>query len=232
MGKLFDAALVLKFAPRILARFHITLLIVAASVVGGTLLGLLLAAARLHRTPGLGLAAAGYISFVRGTPVVIQMFIVYYGLPLALSKAGFNIGRWNKLYFVLIAYALNNGAFMAEIIRSAVGSVPQGQSEAAWSVGLSGFQAFWRIVLPQALLTALPAFGTRLVGTFHDTSLAFTLGILDMLGQAQAIGVRTYHVLEGYVVVALVFVAVSLLLEKGFARLEKRWGKKFAPSAE
>ena len=225
MGKLFDAALVLEYAPPILSRFHVTLAIVAASVVGGTLLGLLLTAARLHRTPGLSLAAAGYISFVRGTPVIIQMFIVYYGLPLALSRVGININRWNKLYFVLIAYALNNAAFMAEIIRSAVLSVPKGQSEAAWSVGLNGFQAFRRIVLPQAFLTALPAFGTRLVNTFHDTSLAFTLGILDMLGQAQAIGVRTYHVLEGYVFVALVFVAVSLLLEKGFARVEAAFGR-------
>jgi L-cystine transport system permease protein len=186
----------------------------------------LLAGIRLRRTPGLNSAAAFYISFIRGTPVMIQMFIVYYGLPIMLRRVGININRWDKLYFVLISYMFNNAAFMAEIIRSAIASVPKGQWEAAWSVGLNGAQAFRRIVLPQAFLTAVPAFGARFVNTFHDTSLAFTLGILDMLGQAQAIGVRTYHALEGYVVVALVFVTVSLFLEKIFVRA----GKKLAPS--
>ncbi|MDR3230461.1 MAG: amino acid ABC transporter permease [Synergistaceae bacterium] len=227
MGKLFDIALVFEYMPAIFSRVSVTLLIVSVSVVGGTLLGFLLAAVRLYRMPLLNGAAVFYISFVRGTPVIIQMFIVYYALPILLSQVDININRWNKLYFVLISYALNNAAFMAEIIRSAIASVPVGQTEAAHSVGLSGFQALRRIVLPQAFCTAFPAFGTRVVGALQDTSLAFTLGILDMLGQAQAIGVRTYHVLEGYVAVALFFIAASLLLEKGFA-----WaGKKLLPNA-
>jgi L-cystine transport system permease protein len=226
VGKLFDIALVFEYMPAIVSRISVTFLIMSASVVGGTLLGLLLAMIRIYRVPVLNALAVFYISFVRGTPVVIQMFIVYFGFPLLLSDFGININRWNKLYFVLISYALNNAAFMAEIIRSAIASVPARQTEAAWSVGLSGFQTFRRIVLPQAFFTAFPAFGTRVVGALQDTSLAFTLGILDMLGQAEAIGVRTYHVLEGYVVVALVFIAASLLLEKGFA-----WaGKRFLPA--
>ena len=208
--------------PAIVPRISITLLIMPASVVGGTLLGLLLATVRLYRVPFLNALAVFYISFIRGTPVVIQMFIVYFGFPLLLSRFGININRWDKLYFVLISYALNNAAFMAEIIRSAIASVPAGQAEAAWSVGLRGFQAFRRIVLPQAFVTAFPAFGTRVAGALQDTSLAFTLGILDMLGQAEAIGVRTYHVLEGYAGVTLVFIVASLLLEKGFAWAEKR----------
>jgi L-cystine transport system permease protein len=225
VGKLFDVALVFDYTPAILSRIHITFLIVGVAVAGGMFLGLLLALVRLYKVPGLNAAAVSYISFVRGTPVIIQMFIVYYGFPLLLSRAGININRWAKLNFVLISYALNNAAFMAEIIRSAVASVPAGQTEAAYSVGLSGFQTLRRIVLPQAFMTAFPAFGTRVVNAMQDTSLAFTLGVLDMLGQAQAIGIRTYHVLEGYVVVASVFVVVSLLLEKGFSWI----GKKVLP---
>ncbi|MDR2174878.1 MAG: amino acid ABC transporter permease [Synergistaceae bacterium] len=226
MGKLFDAALVFDYMPAILSRIHITFLIVAVAVAGGTFLGLLLALARLRRVPVLNAAAVFYISFVRGTPVIIQMFIVYYGFPLLLGLAGIDINRWGRLNFVLVSYVLNNAAFMAEIIRSAVASVPAGQTEAAWSVGLSGFQTLRRIVLPQAFLTAFPAFGARVVNAMQDTSLAFTLGVLDMLGQAQAIGIRTYHVLEGYVVVALVFIAASLLLEKSFSWM----GKKLLPN--
>ncbi|MDR3264691.1 MAG: amino acid ABC transporter permease [Synergistaceae bacterium] len=225
MGKLFDVALVFEYLPPILSRIPITLLIVAVAIFGGVLLGLLLALVRLYRVPVLNGAAIFYISFIRGTPVVIQLFIVFYGFPLLLSLIDININRWGKLNFVLVAYALNNAAFMAEIIRSAIASVPAGQTEAAWSVGLSGFQTLRRIVLPQAFLTAFPAFGTRVVNAMQDTSLAFTLGILDMLGQAQAIGIRTYHSLEGYVVVALIFIAASLLLEKAFAQA----GKKLLP---
>ncbi|MDR1979247.1 MAG: amino acid ABC transporter permease [Synergistaceae bacterium] len=222
MGKLFDVALVFEYMPVILSRFPVTLLIVSTSIIGGTLLGFLIALVRLYRVPVLNPAVVSYISFIRGTPVIIQMFLVYYGFPLLLLQVGININRWDKLYFVLISYMLNNAAFMAEIIRSAIASVPAGQTEAAHSVGLSGFQTLRRIVLPQAFFTAFPAFGTRVVNTLESTSLAFTLGILDMLGQAQAIGVRTYHLLEGYVVVALVFIAASMLLEKGFAWMERR----------
>ncbi|GHV56846.1 L-cystine transport system permease protein TcyL [Synergistales bacterium] len=222
MGNLFSVPLIFEYAPAILSRFHITLLIVAASVFGGTLLGFLLAGARLRKIPVLNVLCVVYISFIRGTPIIIQMFIIYYGFPLLLNLIDININRMDKLYFVLISYALNNAAFMAEIIRSAVTSVPPGQLDAARSIGLSDFQSFRRVILPQAFLIAFPSFGTRVVNAFESTSLAFTLGILDMIGQAEAIGARTYHLLEGYTVVAVAFVAVSLLLERFFILVGRR----------
>lgn len=222
MGSLFDIRLVFEYFPSIISRFHITLLIVAFSLAAGTLLGFLIAIVRLYRIPVLNGLAIVYVSFIRGTPVIIQLFIVYYGLPLLLEVLGLDITHWEKIYFVLAAYGVNNAAFMSEIIRSAIASVPPGQREAAYSVGLSRWQALRRVILPQAFLTAFPVFGTRVVNIFESTSLAFTLGILDMFGQAQAIGNRTYHELEGYVVLAFVFITVSMLLEKLFARAEKQ----------
>lgn len=222
MGSLFDIKLVFVYFPAIVSRIHITLLIVLFSIAAGLILGLLIAAARIYKIPILNQFSVLYVSFIRGTPIIIQMFIIYYGLPLLLNLIEINIDGWEKLYFVLAAYGLNNAAFMSEIIRSAILSVPKGQQEAAYSIGLSRWQTLVRVMLPQAFMTAFPVFGTRVVSTFESTSLAFTLGILDMFGQAQAIGNRTYHELEGYVVLAVIFIIVSLSLEKIFSHAEKK----------
>jgi L-cystine transport system permease protein len=112
---------------------------------------------------------------------------------------------------------------MAEIFRAAITSVPAGQSEAAYSIGLTRFQTFRRVVAPQAVKIALPSFGTSLVGLLQDTSVAFPLGIIDVMGKVQTVGAVSYHYLEGYVCAAFIFVAISFLLEKGFAVLEKRF---------
>lgn len=222
MGSLFDIRLVFEYFPVILSRFHITLWIVVFAIVTGLILGVCIAAVRIYKVPVLRQAAVIYVSFIRGTPIIIQLFIIYYGLPLLLGTIHIDVNQWEKIYFVLVTYGLNNAAFMSEIIRSAILSVPEGQREAAYSVGLTRWQTLRRVILPQAFLIAFPVFGTRVVNAFESTSLAFTLGILDMIGQAQAIANRTYHELEGYVVLAIVFIVVSLLLEKLFSTAEKK----------
>lgn len=117
---------------------------------------------------------------------------------------------------------------MAEIIRSAIQSVDAGQKEAAFSVGLTGFQAFQRIIAPQALLTAMPSFSVSILGLLQNTSLAFTVRIVDMIGKVRAIGVRTHHVMEGYVAAAVIFVALSFVLHKMFYWVESGLKSKLA----
>ena len=111
---------------------------------------------------------------------------------------------------------------MSEIIRSSIESVPKGQLEAAASVGLTTFQTYKRIIIPQAFKIAAPAFGTRVIGSFQATAMAFTLGIIDIMGQVKAIGTRTNRVLEGYVDAAIIFIIVSYLLERLFTWMEHR----------
>lgn len=222
LSSIFQFRFMAEYFPKILSRFPITLLIVFVSVIGGSLFGFLLAAARVFRVPVLRQLSAVYISFIRGTPIIVQLFIVYYGLPLALLPLGIDIVHWNKLFFVLVTYLLNDGAFMSEIIRSALESIPRGQLEAAYSVGLTTGQAYRRILIPQAFRNAAPAFGVRVIGSFQSTSMAFTLGIIDMMGQVKAIGTRTNRVLEGYADVAIIFIVVSLLLEQVFAAINRR----------
>lgn len=222
LSSIFQIRYMVEYFPKILSRFPITLLIVLVSVGGGSLLGFLLAVVRVFKVPVLKQLSTLYISFIRGTPVIVQLFIVYYGLPLVLLPLGVDIIHWNKLFFVLITYLLNDGAFLSELIRSAIESVPKGQLEAAHSIGLTTGQAYRRIILPQAFKNAAPAFGVRVIGSFQSTAMAFTLGIIDMMGQVKAIGTRTNRVLEGYADTAIIFIVVSLLLEQIFAALNRK----------
>lgn len=222
MGKLFDFKLIFEYLPSILTRIHITLFIVLLATIVGLLLGTLIALIRIYKIPIINYIAIIYISFIRGTPILVQLFIVYYGLPEILIGIGIDINRWDKLYFVLITYALNTAAFMAEIIRASIMSVPISQTEASYSIGMTRWQTFHRIIAPQAIVTALPSMGTSIVGILQDSSLAFTLGVIDVMGQAQAIGTRTLHTIEGYIGAAIIFVVLSVLLEKIFSIIEKK----------
>jgi L-cystine transport system permease protein len=222
MHDLFDPATVLLYLPKLLAKLPVTLLIVLSATAAGILFGLALAFVRLYRVPVLNQATLLYISFVRGTPIIVQMFLVYYGLPMLMDLVGIDINRWDKLFFVVVTYGLHAAAYYAEIFRGAIGSVPAGQAEAAYSVGLTRFQAFRRIVAPQAVLTAVPNVGTAVAGLLQDTSLAFTIGIIDVMGEVKVIGGNTHRMLEGYTGAALIFLVLALMLERTFFSLETR----------
>lgn len=222
MGQLFDARLIWEYFPKILSRLHITLGIVLLATLIGFLLGTILALFRLYKVPVLNQLTLLFVSFNRGTPVIVQLFIVFYGLPILLLLVGVDINRWDKLNFVIIAYGLNAAAFMSEIIRAAIMSVSVGQTEAAYSVGMTRYQAFIRIVAPQSVVIALPSLGTNMVGLLQDTSIAFSLGIVDVIGKVRAIGANTYHTMEGYIGASIIFIILSIMLEKLFSFIEKR----------
>ncbi|AGF55178.1 amino acid ABC transporter permease [Clostridium saccharoperbutylacetonicum] len=222
MGNYFNINLIFQYLPQLLSRLHITLLIVLSATAIGLIFGIILALFRVYNVPVLNQISIIYISFMRGTPILVQMFIVYYGLPMLLMKIGININRWDKLYFVIITYGLNAAAFKAEMIRAAIVNIPIGQVEAAYSVGMTKLQAFARIVAPQSVIIILPTLGITLVGLLQDTSLAFTLGIIDVMGKVNAIAANTYRSLEGYVSAAIIFFILSILLEQLFSGIEKK----------
>jgi L-cystine transport system permease protein len=226
MSDFFSFSRVLEYMPLIFSRLPVTLSIVALATVIGIVFGGIIALIRINKTPVLNELALVFISFIRGTPIIVQLFIVYFGIPVLLRFVGINASRWDKFIFVNITYALSTGAFMSEIIRGALNSVDPGQREAAYSVGLTGWQTFRRILAPQALLIALPSFSVTILALLQNTSLGFTIGLVDVVGQVRAIGIRTYHVFEAYVAAALLFIVLSLLLSKLFSLLEKRLRSK------
>jgi len=222
MGKSFDLSLVLDFVPELLRYLHITLIVLGGSIVLGLIGGLLLAVPRLYRVPVLSQLATLYVSFMRGTPILIKLFLVYYGLPELLKPLGIDLSRADPLLFVIVTYALSDAASFAEIFRGAVRSVDKGQTEAAYAAGMTAFQSFRRIVVPQALVVAFPNMANTLIGSLKDTSLAFSIGVMDMVGRGQTLISATSHALEVYISLSIIYYIIVIVLEKGFARTERR----------
>ncbi|MDR3130917.1 MAG: amino acid ABC transporter permease [Treponema sp.] len=221
----FEWRYVVEYFPKIVAFLPTTLLIVAFAAVFGLLIGALFAVARIERVPVLREISAVAVSFIRGTPIFIQLFVVYYGLPLLLLPLGINIMRASKMVFVLIAYAFNVAGFASEMIRSAVLAVPKSQWDAALSVGLSKPLTYLRVIVPQSVVIAIPSTGRLLTAALSDTALASAMGIVDALERARLLGDHSMHKLEAYVDVAVIFVSLSFLFERFFKYLEKKYAR-------
>lgn len=222
MGAPFDISYVFSLLPKLLGTLGTTLLIVGSSLLAGMIAGFLIALPRLYKVPVLKTCSEIYISFFRGTPILIQLFLFYYGLPEILKLVHVDMTRTPVLVFVILTYGLHTGAYMSEMIRAAVLAVDKGQIEAAYATGMTGFQAFTRIVLPQALGIALPVFSNLVIALLKDTSLAFTLGVMEMTGKAQTLGSLTQHFIETYIALALIYLVISFTIEKLLMVAEKR----------
>jgi L-cystine transport system permease protein len=213
---------VIDYFPQLLARLPTTLMIVLVATLFGILIGITIAFIRLERIPILQDLCKIIVSFIRGTPILIQMFVVYYGLPAIVSLFGINIIRWDKIYFVFVTYGINTGAYFSEVFRGAIQSVPKAQTDAALSVGLTKLQTYRRIILPQSVIIAIPSVGTTMTGLLQDSSLAFTFGIIDVIGKVNMLGGQTTHMLEGYFDAAIIFSMLTILLEKLFSKIEAK----------
>mgnify|MGYP002862021686 CR=1 FL=1 len=222
MGKYFQWERFIKAVPQLTPYLSVTAQIALVGVVFGTLFGLLIAWIRVKKIPVLDQILTVYISFMRGTPLLAQLMLAYYVLPVfLLSVFQINIGDWEKIAYVELAFVLNEGAFLGEIFRSAIEAVPYAQTEAGYSVGLTGGQTFFRIVLPQAVKVAIPAYGIDIVWLFHSTSVACMVGVMDLLGRARSMAVSNKYMLEAYAYVALLYVVISVILRLFFKKLEK-----------
>ncbi len=213
---------VVEYFPIIIGKFPVTLELVLVPFVASFLLGFAIAIARLKKIPGLEQLLMLYVSYVRCTPVITQMFIVYFGLPILLENFGINANKWNPVIFVFIAYSINISAFLSETIRSSVLAVPAGQMEAGYAVGMTSFQTMRGIIIPQALKISLPMLGNLFIGLFQATALAYMVGVIDMIGKAKNLSTSKGHLLEGYICCAIVFAIISLTLEVIFRFVNKR----------
>ncbi|MDR1600658.1 MAG: amino acid ABC transporter permease [Oscillospiraceae bacterium] len=223
----FSVGRVVEYLPAMLRKLPVTLAVAFSSTALGLVLATLIAAALLFRVPALYQVIKVFISFSRAIPINIQLFVYYYGLPALLAPyllpLGLNPSRANPIYFVVATYAISSSAFMAVMLSASISGVDPGQSEAALSIGMTGGQMFRRVIGPQAFQIALPEMGNVIVTNLKNTSLAFTVGVIDMVGATRAIATRTHHALEGYVGNALVYFVICLLLEKAFGLLERRY---------
>jgi His/Glu/Gln/Arg/opine family amino acid ABC transporter permease subunit len=212
----------LRAIPRIISKAPLAFYILVISVLIGLGLGFLLALARLYKVRVLHKICAGYVTLMRGTPGIILLYIVYYAMPQILQALGYQIRSIPKISCVIVALGLNSSAFFSEIFRSAVENIDSGQSDAAYSIGMTRTQGLFRILLPQAKLKALPNISNIILVLFKETALGFYIGLLDIMGQAKILGVTQFLFFEMYLSAALVYWALCSALEFGFAFLEKR----------
>jgi cystine transport system permease protein len=185
------------------------------SFVLGLIVGLLTALARLFGPKPLVAVARFYVWIFRGTPLLVQLFLIFYGLP----SAGILLDAFTA---ALIGFTLNIGAYSSEIIRAVIASVPRGQWEAAYSIGMTWSQAMRRTILPQAARTAVPPLSNTFISLVKDTSLAAAITVPEMFQAAQRIVATTYEPLILYIEAALLYLAMSSVLSALQARLEIR----------
>lgn len=213
---------VVEYFPEIIAKFPVTLELVLVPFAISFLAGFAIAIARIKKIPVLEQILAVYVSYVRCTPVITQMFVVYFGFPLLMKQFGIDAYHWNPIIFVFIAYSINISAFLSETIRSSILAVPAGQMEAGYAVGMTGFQTMRDIIVPQALKISLPMLGNMFIGLFQATALAYMVNVIDMVGKARNLAAVKGHLLEGYVCCAIVFAIISLSLEVIFRYVNKQ----------
>jgi L-cystine transport system permease protein len=216
---------IIKVFPRLLSFLPVTVFLMAGTVLAGSLLGFLLARARMSRRPLPRIIARVYTMAMRCTPSIVLLFIVYYALPeFCMALFNIDINSVYKGIFVIITLTLLFAANMGELMRSAYQSVDKGQREAALSMGLSEAKTFFRITLPQAVTAALPNFCNALVGLMKEGALAYTIGMIDMMGQGTLIISRNYgaYGLETYIALAIIYWALTIVIERTFRIIEKR----------
>ncbi|POZ63393.1 amino acid ABC transporter permease [Chromobacterium alticapitis] len=191
------------------------------SFAGGLALGLLVALIRLFGPRPLVLLVRGYSWLVRGTPLLVQLFVIFYGLP----RVGI---VFDPFPAALLGFVLNVGAYTSEVIRAAIASVPKAQWEAAYSLGMSWSQAMRRAILPQAGRVAVPPLANSFISLVKDTSLAAVLTVPEMFQAAQRIAATTYEPLMLYLEAAFIYLMLSTVLTWMQERLEKRFDRHVA----
>jgi cystine transport system permease protein len=210
------------FWPFVAAGLIFTVPLSLLSFALGLCLGFLTALARLYGGRVLSSVARFYVWVIRGTPLLVQLFLIFYGLP--------NLGIVLDAFpAALIGFTLNMGAYTSEILRAAISSIPAGQWEAAFSIGMSCPQAMRRTILPQAARVATPPLANSFIGLVKDTSLAAAITVPELFQSAQRVAAATYEPLILYSEAALIYLMFSSVLSALQSRLEERLGRHLSP---
>jgi len=207
----------------------ITLQITVVALIIAVPAGFLMALCVIYRIKVLKQLSLFYISFIRGTPIVLQILIIYSLLPSMLNafikSKGWNINIFdiNPIFYAFIVFALNNAAQLAELFRASILAVDKGQHEAALASGLSPFRSFLRIVIPQALVTAIPNFCNLVIILIKNTSLAFMMTVRDITATAKIEASYGYNYIEAYFDIFLIYIIVCAIVQLLFDRVESHF---------
>jgi polar amino acid transport system permease protein len=215
----WNTSFALKALPPIAQGLELTILITLAGTAIAMVLGLLLAVLRRTGLKSVALLARAFVEFVRDTPLLVQLYFLYF---VILPAAGLPL---SALWTGIIGIGINYSAYTAEVYRAGIEGVPKGQWETARALNFSVWQTWTAIILPQAIPKVIPALGNYLIAMFKDTPILSSIGVLEMLEQAQIIGSETFRYLEPMTEVGLLFLLVSYPSSRLVRRLEARYGR-------
>ncbi|MFN7516918.1 MAG: ABC transporter permease subunit [Dolichospermum sp.] len=184
-------------------------------LISGSLIGII----RLSTIKPLQFLARAYIDFFRGTPLLVQIFMIYFGLPAIFQEIGFNL-TLNRFIAGVVALSLNSAAYIAEIVRGGIESIENGQTEAAKSLGLNPLQTMIYVIFPQAFRPMIPPLGNEFISLLKDTSLVAVIGFEELFRKGQLIVSENYRALEIYAAVAVVYLCLTLISSQFFSKLE------------
>ena len=204
-----------------------TLIIAAFSVLFGAILGTLMASLRMCRIPPLRWIAVAYIEFVRGTPLMVQLMFIFYGLPMigiTIPNIPW-IPNFSRFAAGIVAMSMNSCAYVAEIIRSGIQSIDGGQTEAARSLGLSQAQNLRYIILPQALKNILPAIANEFVVIIKESAITYTIGVQDIMSAVNAVKGATFVIIEPLLVATAIYFCLCFPTSKLIAYFERRMSR-------
>ncbi|MCR5024131.1 MAG: amino acid ABC transporter permease [Lachnospiraceae bacterium] len=225
MGQIFDIRLIPEYTVKLLSGIPTTLLLFILVTVLSLILGMAFALIKIQNIPFLYQIVAILISYARSVPGIVQLFVVFYGMPILIEEfTGVNATLWDPLLFVVIAYTFNTSVFFCEAMRTAIESLDKGQFEAGFSVGMSYPQVFIRIILPQAVRISLPTLEINACTMMKETALAYTIGVTtDIMGRATILGGRSYHLLEADISASILFLILNFILVIVFSRINKKF---------
>ena len=225
----FDTDFMREWAPYILGGTGFTLFVCICSIVLATVLAVVGALGRLSKNPLFSGVASLYVSLVRGTPLIVQVFFIYFGLPqfaqFAPSYIPEGVFRLGALPAGILALGINYGAYMTEIFRAGIQSVGHGQIEAAHALAMSASQTTRRIVLPQAIRVVIPPMGNEFIAMLKDSALVSFIGVAELFYRATKVGRANFRFMEAAIIAALMYWLLTSIFSYFQTRLERRMGR-------
>lgn len=212
----------------LLSAIPTTLAITAVSMLCGLAIGTVVALIRLYKVPLLHHIAAAYVTFIRGTPMLTHLLLIYFGLPVIIDALSDQFG-WSfrsvnipMIGFAYISFSITAGAYLSEVVRSGLQAVNKGQIEAAYSIGMTTRQALGRIVFPQAFAILLPSLSNSTISMLHGSTLVFTVSVVDINAKSQIIASSNWKFFEAFIAAAIIYWGLTILIERLTAMVEKR----------
>ncbi len=213
----FDFDVIARSLPLLLAGALVTVQITALSVGFGLLIGMFAGIARLSSIKPVRVLAAVYVDFIRGTPLLVQIFLIYFAIPLVIGQ------RVDPFVAAITACSINSGAYVAEIFRSGIQSIDKGQMEAGRSLGMSWVQTMRYIIMPQAFKRIIPPLGNEFIAMLKDSSLVSVIGFEELTRRGQLVIARTYASFEIWLAVAFIYLLMTFTISRAVDYLERRY---------